>query len=181
MYTVRIGGSVLMKQTNRSRVKARSAIFFIVGTVIVLLACVTTVFYQNQQKQSTHAADLTFVGSPTLPASTVDSILARMGSPMVGVGAVVEQAARKDSIDDAFALAVWAVETSDGAAGVGRTALNPGGVRSSAGYPVGPGGYTLYSSYAEGVSDWFDLVKSRYVDRGLTSVYNLCVPYVGTS
>ena len=169
-----------MKQ-RRSRVRARSALFFLAGTAVILLSCVVAVFYQIQQRQSIHAADLSYTGAPTIPAGTVDQILARAGSPMVGVGTVVEQAAQKNGIDDAFALAVWMVETSDGAAGVGYTALNPGGVRSSSGYPVGPGGYTLYASYADGVRDWFNVVKTRYADRGLTSIYELCGPYVGTS
>jgi hypothetical protein len=31
------------------------------------------------------------------------------------------------------------------------------------------------------VTDWFSIVQSRYVNRGLTSVYNICYPYVGTA
>ncbi len=161
--------------------KKRSIIFFLASTLIILLACMATLFWQGQHTQNTHAADISFVGAPTLPASTVDSILARLGSPMVGEGKVIEQAAQANNIDDAFALAVWNIETSEGQAGVGRTYLNPGGVRSSYGYPAGLGGYTVYPSYAAGIQDWFSIVKSRYVSRGLSSVYTLCVPYVGTS
>src|SRR5712691_607277 len=49
----------------------------------------------------THAApglpnsDLSVVGSPSLPASTVDSIFARLGSPLVGTGGLVEQTSRQ--------------------------------------------------------------------------------------
>src|SRR5713226_9953384 len=83
----------------------------------------------------THAApglpnsDLSVVGSPSLPASSVDSIFTRLGSPMVGTGALVEQTSRQTNIDDAFALAVWWTETNDGAAGVGLADRNPGSVR----------------------------------------------------
>ncbi len=100
---------------------------------------------------------------------------------MAGTGQVIEQASRNTNIDDAFALGVWWSETNDGAAGVGLSYRNPGGVRSSAGYAVGGGGYTIYPSYAAGINDWFDIVESRYINRGLTSVYTICYPYVGTS
>jgi hypothetical protein len=163
--------------------KTRSTLFFLFSTSILLLACFSTLLWQHQQQHSTQAqaADLSFAVAPTLPAATVDTILANMGSPMAGVGNVIEQASQNYQIDDAFALAVWNVETSEGAAGVGRSYLNPGGVRASPAYSSGLGGYTLYPSYAEGVQDWFRIVRDRYVDRGLSSVYTLCVPYVGTS
>src|SRR5205807_323818 len=85
------------------------------------------------------------------------------------------------NIDDAFALAVWWTETNDGEAGVGRGDRNPGGVRASGGYPADAGGYTLYPSYEAAVSDWFAIVKGRYISRGLISAYTICYPYVGTS
>ena len=117
------------------------------------------------------------VGPPTLPAETVNSILA--GTPMAGLGAVIEEASRNTNIDDAFALAVWWADTNGGAAGVGLSYRNPGGVRGSA--PVGEGGYTIYPSYTDAIYDWFNIIESRYINRGLTSVYTISYPYVGTS
>lgn len=159
----------------------RPSLFLVLSTLLVLLAGSMALLLQSYQEQKTRANGDSFIGPPTLPAETVDKIFARMGSPMVGTGKVVEQASRQANIDDAFALAVWWVETSDGAAGVGRADYNPGSVRGSAGYPAAFDGYTVYASYAEGITDWFSLLRSRYVDRGLTSVYTLSRPYVGTS
>jgi len=135
----------------------------------------------------THAApglpnsDLSVVGSPSLPASTVDSIFTRLGSPMVGTGALVEQTSRQTNIDDAFALAVWWTETNDGAAGVGLADRNPGSVRGSVGYPSAYDGYTIYPSYAAAIVYWFHMLKNMYVGRGLNTVYAISHPYVGTS
>ena len=135
----------------------------------------------------THAApglpnsDLSVVGSPSLPASTADSIFARLGSPMVGTGALVEQTSRQTNIDDAFALAVWWTETNDGAAGVGLADRNPGSVRGSVGYPSAYDGYTIYPSYAAAIVYWFHMLKNMYVGRGLNTVYAISHPYVGTS
>jgi len=157
----------------------RSTLFLLVSTLIILLGGVTTVLLQQQNRQQSQADSPNVVGPPTLPAATVNSILS--GTPMAGTGQVIEQASRNTNIDDAFALGVWWTETNDGAAGVGLSYRNPGGVRSSAGYAVGGGGYTIYPSYAAAINDWFSIVESRYINRGLTSVYTICYPYVGTS
>jgi hypothetical protein len=100
---------------------------------------------------------------------------------MAGTGKIIEQASRRTNIDDAFALGVWWTETNDGEAGVGLADRNPGSVRGSPGYPAAFDGYTIYPSYAAAITDWFNILHSRYVDEGLTSVYAICHPYVGTS
>ena len=133
------------------------------------------------QRENSRADAGDVVGPPTLPAATVNQIFARVGSPMAGTGAIVEQAARRANIDDAFALGVWWTETNDGAAGVGLADRNPGSVRGNAGYPAAFDGYTIYPSYATAINDWFTLLRNRYVNQGLTSAYTICYPYVGTS
>jgi hypothetical protein len=127
------------------------------------------------------AGDLSVVGGPSLPAATVDMIFRNLGSPMVGTGRVVEQMSKQANIDDAFALAVWWVETNDGAAGVGLADHNPGSVRGSIGYPSAFDGYTIYPSYSAAVIYWFNMLKNRYVDQGLNTVYLISHPYVGTT
>lgn len=170
----------MTKKQNR-RKPARSYIFLALSTLVILMAGGITLFWQAQHEQSSRASGSSIVGPPSLPAATVDAIFARVGSPMVGTGKIVEQAARHANIDDAFALGVWWVETNDGEAGVGRADRNPGSVRGSAGYPAAYDGYTIYPSYAAAITDWFNVLQSRYISRGLTSVYAICYPYVGTS
>ncbi len=149
--------------------------------LVILLAGAAALVWQVQHAQMTRADDSNVVGPPTLPARTVDQILAQMGSPMVGTGAVIEAASRQTNIDDAFALGVWWTETNDGAAGVGLADRNPGSVRGNVGYPSAFDGYTIYPTYSAAIVDWFNLLRSRYVDQGLTSVYTICRPYVGTA
>lgn len=131
--------------------------------------------------QNMPASDLSVVGKPSLPAATVDMILKDLGSPMSGLGQVVEQASQQTNIDDAFALAVWWTETNDGAAGVGLADRNPGSVRGSVGYPSAFDGYTIYPSYSAAIVYWFNMLKNIYVNRGLNTVYLISHPYVGTS
>lgn len=152
--------------------------------LFILIAGSATLLWQLQNRQQSQAAFLdagNVIGPPSLPAATVDSIFARMGSPMADTGKVVEQAARATNIDDAFALGVWWTETNDGEAGVGLADRNPGSVRGSYGYPSAYDGYTVYPSYAAAIIDWFNVLKSRYVSQGLTSAYSICYPYVGTA
>jgi hypothetical protein len=100
---------------------------------------------------------------------------------MAGTGQVVVQASRQANIDDAFALAVWWVETNDGAAGVGLADRNPGSVRGSVEYPSAFDGYTIYPSYSAAIVYWFHMLRNNYVNHGLSSVYALSYRYVGTS
>jgi hypothetical protein len=127
------------------------------------------------------AGDVSVVGSPTLSASTVDTIFARAGSPMLGTGKLVEAMSRQDKIDDAFALGVWWTETNDGEAGVGLAYRNPGSVRGSIGYPSASDGYTIYPSYLAAIVYWFNMLRTRYVGEGLSTVYTIARPYVGTT
>lgn len=168
-----------MASTQRRYKGRRSFIFLALSTLIVLIGGTLTLLVEQSENSRADAGYV--VGPPTLSAATVNQIFARVGSPMVGTGKVVEQAAQSANIDDAFALAVWQTETNDGAAGVGLADRNPGSVRGNAGYPAAFDGYTIYPSYAAAINDWFTLLRSRYVNRGLTSAYTICYPYVGTS
>ncbi|MBE3561619.1 MAG: glucosaminidase domain-containing protein [Ktedonobacteraceae bacterium] len=161
--------------------QSHTSLFLILSMFIILVGGSIALLWQLQHGQSGKADTSVLIGQPILPATTVDAIFARVGSPMVGTGTVVEQAAKRSGIDNAFALAVWYVETNDGAAGVGRADRNPGGVKGSSNYPVAHDGYTIYPSYAAAITDWFNIVKSRYINRGLTSVYTICGPYVATA
>lgn len=155
--------------------------------VIVLLGgCVTLLWQMHQGSSASHAgpaipADVSVVGPPSLSAATVNAIFTQYGSSMVGTGATVEALSRRYNIDDAFALGVWWTETNDGMAGVGSADRNPGSVRGSPNYPSAWDGYTIYPSYTAAIIDWFSILNGRYIGTGLTTVFSIARPYVGTS
>jgi hypothetical protein len=154
----------------------------LLSLIVVLMGGGAAFLYQvHLGSTSGHASADDVVGPPTVPGYYVDEIFRRVGSPMVGTGPAVEAASRKYNIDDAFALAVFWTETNDGAAGVGLADNNPGSVRGSTGYPSAYDGYTIYPSFTAAVNYWFYMLKRVYIDRGLTSVYAIAHPYVGTS
>src|SRR2546427_439848 len=160
---------------------------FMLSTVILLIGAGAALLWETQHigkaSMPVHAVgDVGVSGSPTIAAATVNAIFARLGSPMVGTGKLVEQVSRQTNIDDAFALAVWWTETNDGAAGVGLADRNPGSVRGSVGYPSAYDGYTIYPSYSAAIIYWFNLLHNGYVNgRGLSTVYGIARPYVGTT
>jgi hypothetical protein len=173
---------------NFKRYRNKSILF---SSTVVFIAIVFGLIFQTQEaqfistvkaaSQAMPAGDLSVVGKPSLPAATVDAIFKGLGSPMNGMGQVVVQASQHSNIDDAFALAVWWTETNDGAAGVGLADRNPGSVRGSVGYPSAYDGYTIYPSYSAAIVYWFNMLKNIYVNRGLSTVYLISHPYVGTS
>src|SRR2546422_3525729 len=159
---------------------------FMLSTVILLIGAGAALLWETQHigkaSMPVHAVgDVGVSGSPTIAAATVNAIFARLGSPMVGTGKLVEQVSRQTNIDDAFALAVWWTETNDGAAGVGLADRNPGSVRGSVGYPSAFDGYTIYPSYSAAIVYWFNMLRNNYVNRGLSTVYTIARPYVGTT
>ncbi len=169
---------------SRRRTVHRLSLCLLLSMVILLLGGGVALLWEYQQGSTAGraAGDVSVVGPPTVSATTVDAIFARLGSPMVGTGKVVEQASRQTNIDDAFALGVWWTETNDGAAGVGLADRNPGSVRGSVGYPSAFDGYTIYPSYTAAIQYWFSMLRNNYVmGRGVSTVYSIARPYVGTS
>ena len=154
--------------------------------VLLLGGCVALLWQMQQGSTASHAvpaipADVSVVGPPSLSAATVNAIFAQYGSSMAGTGTTIETLSRRYNIDDAFALGVWWTETNDGMAGVGSADRNPGSVRGSPNYPSAWDGYTIYPSYTAAISDWFNILNGRYISSGLTTVFSIARPYVGTS
>src|SRR5438445_8188830 len=48
-------------------------------------------------------------------------------------------------------------------------------------YPSIVMSYTIYQSYTADIMYWFNLLRNNYVNRGLSTVYAIARPYVGTT
>jgi hypothetical protein len=102
------------------------------------------------------------MGPPSLSAAFVDRVLAYYGSPAQGTG----QALYDDSLTFGIDEAGW-----------GAANRSLGNIRCTAGYPCG-GGYRAYASWEEGFRDWYQLIRTMYVDQlGLTSVEQVIPVY----
>lgn len=160
-----------------SRRQKRSYAVLLCSMLLIIMGGAATLLWQAQQGTATRAAGANIVGPPSLPAAYIDQIFAQNGSRMAGTGQLIENESRLTNIDDAFALGVFSAETSYGMAGVGINCFNPGSISGP-----GCGGFKGYASYSAAIIDWFTIVKNDYVvGRGLTTVYAISGPYVGTS
>ncbi len=121
------------------------------------------------------------MGSPSLSAAFVDRVLAFYGSPAQGTGQALYEDSLEFGIDDAYALAFFQHESSFGEAGWGAVNRSLGNIRCTAGYACG-GGYRAYGSWEEGFRDWYQLIRTMYVDQlGLTSVTQIIPVYAPSS
>jgi len=127
------------------------------------------------------AGEYTVVGSPTIQAAFIDSVLEHYHSPAAGKGKVLYDDGVKYNIDPAFALAFFMQESTFGTQGIARVTHSLGNIRASAGYP-NYGGYRLYYSWDEGFNDWYKLISNLYVGQwGLSTVDQIIPVYAPTA
>ncbi len=123
-------------------------------------------------------------GAPSLTAAQIDRILASYGSPATGTGAVWLRLGQKYEIDPAYAVAFFIHESSAGTnprwAGIkpgGATTHNVGNI-ICAGYPRCYGRFRDYSSWEEGIEDWYRLIAVEYIrGRGTVTVAEIIPIY----
>ena len=120
------------------------------------------------------------IGGPSLSVSFIDRVLARYGSPAVGLGRALVADSEQFHIDDAYALAFFLHESSFGTTGVARMTRSLGNIICS-GYPTCVQGFRLYPSWQVGAWDWFRLIKYEYLPRGLTTVQTIVPVYAPAS
>ncbi len=104
--------------------------------------------------------------APTLSLDTVTWELAQRGSPLsVSDARFIVQASQQTTIDDAFALAVWAAESQDGREAVPGT-HNIGNITASAGVSWADHIFAIYPTWQAGITAWFQLIDHLYVQGG---------------
>jgi hypothetical protein len=116
------------------------------------------------------------IGGPSLSAAFIDRVLARYGSPAVGLGRALVADSQYFQIDDAYALAFFLHESTFGTSGVARVTRSLGNIICS-GYAACFQGFRLYPSWQVGALDWFRLIRYEYLPRGLTTVQAIVPVY----
>jgi hypothetical protein len=121
------------------------------------------------------------VGSPSLSAAKIDAILCNAGSPACGMGATFYADGLQYGIDPAFGIAFFRHESSFGTQGAARDTKSVGNIVCTPGYDC-IGRFRAYSSWADGVHDWFRLIRNLYVDKwGLSTVESIIPRYAPSS
>jgi hypothetical protein len=104
--------------------------------------------------------------APTLSLETVTWALAQRGSPLSAADArFIVQASQQANIDDAFALAIWAIETQDGREAVPGT-RNIGNITAAEGVSWANHIFAIYPTWHAGIAAWFQLVDRLYIQGG---------------
>jgi hypothetical protein len=120
------------------------------------------------------------VGTPSINADFIDHLLVNAGSPAQGMGATLIALGNKYQIDPVYALAFYHHESDYGRKGVAVTTKSWGNIKCvnwKGKCDPFTGEYRLYPSIQAGAEDWFALMHSVYIPRGLTTVKTIIPVY----
>ena len=84
-------------------------------------------------------------------------------------------------IDDAYALAFFWHESTFGRLGVAAVTRSIGNIVCTSGFPYCIGRFRSYASWQAGCFDWFHLIASVYLPRGLSTVERIVPVYAPAS
>jgi hypothetical protein len=121
------------------------------------------------------------VGRSSLSAHFIDAILSAYHSPAVGLGQAMVADSVRFGIDDVFALAFFWHESQFGRFGVAVVTRSLGNIVCTSGYPSCYGRFRSYASWQAGCLDWFHLLATEYLPRGLTTVERIVPVYAPAS
>jgi hypothetical protein len=138
----------------------------------------------NALVASANPGDYELKRPPSISPQQIDRILESYGSPAVGSGQDWYNLGLQYGIDPAFAVAFFIHESSAGSnpnwAGLkpnGGTTHNVGNI-ICAGYSTCYGRFRDYSSWAEGIEDWYRLIDVEYIQgRGHRTVADIIPVY----
>lgn len=120
---------------------------------------------------------LSILGAPTISPAKIDAVLASYSSPATGMGQVMYDLGAKYGVDPIFCLAFFVHESTAGTAGVATVTMSIGNIRTTQGY-ADYQGYRRYSSWPEGIEDWYRLITELYVNEWhLTTVEQIIPVY----
>jgi hypothetical protein len=121
------------------------------------------------------------LGKPSLTASQIDRILCSAKSPACGTGQAFYSGSLTYGIDDAYALAFFQHESTFGKYGVATKAKGIGNIRCQGWQGPCIDGFRAYSSWAEGVDDWYKLIKWYVTDLHKSTVPTIVATYAPSS
>src|SRR6266508_4521393 len=134
-----------------------------------------------------YVAELLFVAAPRMSGESFARVLARGNSPAASAAAelyAIIMGSHEGSpygLDPAIALAFFGHESTYGRYGVANRSLNWGNLRrGSRAYKV-ESGFGFYHAWADSLRDWCELISSRYVARGLSTVEQAIPVYAPSS
>ncbi len=120
--------------------------------------------------------ELPVEGNHFLTPEKIKEILARNGSPAVNTAKTFYDLGKKFNIGAAIPLAFFYQESEMGLKGVARFTKSIGNIRYTGDPFKDVEGYNGYSSYEEGIYDWFDLIRNYYINKRKLDTVEKIVP-----
>jgi len=133
-----------------------------------------------QPPPNTTALAVTMDDHPSLDADRVNGILAAYGSPLRGEGKALVALSMHYKVDDAVALAFFVMESRAGTEGEAVLTHSFGNLRPMPGAPA-VDGYRQYTSWLDGATEWFQLIRSLYLDTLNLNTVEAIVPVYAPS
>jgi hypothetical protein len=116
-------------------------------------------------------------GPPSVDVAHIRRVLQAYNSPAVDEAQAFYDLGVARGIDPAWCLAFFIMESGAGTQGVARTTYSIGNIRALPGQPSFEG-YRRYTSWREGIGDWYRLIDEVYIrDRGETTIDTIVPVY----
>ena len=119
---------------------------------------------QEPQVQSGSVDASGILGAPSVSADFINRVLVTYHSPASGSGQAIYDDGVQFGIDPVFALAFFMHESSFGRAGIAVDSRNPGNIRCLPNV-VCRDNFAWFSSWADGFSAWYALIRNLYVNQ----------------
>ena len=120
--------------------------------------------------QPLQGATITLNGGPSLDAVMLNGILAAYHSPLSGHGVDLVALSTRYRVDDAVALAFFVMESRAGTQGEATATHSFGNLRPQPNQAQ-LDGYRLYANWMDGARDWFQLMRSLYLNTMVEQHY----------
>jgi hypothetical protein len=120
--------------------------------------------------------ELSVEGNHFLKPDKIRQILDRNGSPAVNSAGAFYDLGKKFGIGAAIPLAFFYQESEMGLKGVARSTKSIGNIKYTGDPFRNVEGFNGYSSYEEGLYDWFDLIRNVYINKKKLNTVEKIVP-----
>ncbi|MHB8600520.1 MAG: glucosaminidase domain-containing protein [Ktedonobacteraceae bacterium] len=150
-----------------------------VGGICLNLLLVIVITAQTRTHAETpllpQASSYSVLGSPTVSAAFINSVLVANNSPAAGTGQALFDGGVISGIDPVYALAFFMHESSFGTAGIARYTHSLGNLRCIPG-PDCYDGFASFPTWEVGYTAWYGLIQDVYVDTWHLSTVEQIVP-----
>lgn len=130
---------------------------------------------------SIRTTDIAFTSLPRISAGLFARVLSRNHSPAAHYAAQLATIPEAYNLDRAVALAFFRHESTYGTQGIAVRSLNWGNLRNGVRAYKIENNFAFYHSWADSLHDWCQLIKVRYIGRGLLTVRHALPIYAPSS